>query len=308
MKHKFLYLTLILLSPMLLAQQFTLGDLFSFAYYPQSIEGGTSMKDGEHYTLLSKNGIDKFSYKTFEKVGNIKTGQFSDYFFNADESWLVLESESEPIYRHSKRAIYTLHNMKTGNESVIFEGKKVQEPTLSPDGKKVAFVFENNIYFQEIATGKVTQITTDGKKNHIINGVTDWVYEEEFAFVRAFDWNAASNQIAFIRFDESEVPEMDIDIYGTELYPDNLTFKYPKAGEKNADVSVHIYDLNQKNIQNLDLSAYNDFYVPRIQFSKKANELAVLVSNRHQNQVDVWMVNSNDLGKKNFLPKLTKRG
>lgn len=288
------------------AQNFNLGELFKYQYYPRSIQGGVSMNDGEHYTLISETGIDKYSYKTFQKVGSIKSGKYTDYFFNTDESFLILETKPEEIYRHSKKAVYTLFNMKNQTETLVFDGKKIQEPTLSPDGKKVAFVFENNLYFQNLSDGKVTQITTDGKKNKIINGVTDWVYEEEFGFVRAFDWNAASNQIAFIRLDESEVPEMNIDIYGNTLYPTELRFKYPKAGEKNAVASVHIFDLNSKALKNIDLSDYQDFYMPKIQFSKKTNDLAVLVSNRHQNRVDFCMVNTKNLDKKKLFTETDK--
>ncbi|SZD71886.1 Prolyl tripeptidyl peptidase precursor [Candidatus Ornithobacterium hominis] len=288
------------------AQEFTLNELFQYQYYPQGIQGGISMNDGEHYTVMSDIGIDKYSYKTFQKVETIKSGNYANYFFNNDESFLILETEPEAIFRHSKKAIYTLYNMKNQTETLVFEGKKIQEPTLSPDGEKVAFVFENNLYFQNLTDGKITQITSDGEKNKIINGVTDWVYEEEFGFVRAFDWNATSNQIAFIRLDESEVPEMNIDIYGKSLYPNELKFKYPKAGEKNAVASVHIFDLNSKALKNIDLSDYQDFYVPKIQFSKKTNDLAVLVSNRHQNHVDFWMVNTQNLNKKKLFTETDK--
>lgn len=291
----------------LFSQQFTLEDLFRFEYYPESVEGGTSMKDGEHYTVNTGDGIDKFSYKTFQKVGNIKTGEFTDYFFNADESWLVLETQSEPIFRRSKRAVYHLHNMKNGAESVIFDGKKIQEPTLSPDGEKVAFVFENDLYYQTISDGTVKQITTDGEAGEIINGITDWVYEEEFAFVRAFDWSEDSKKIAFIRFDESEVPEMDIDIYSAkELYPQELEFKYPKAGEVNSLVEVKVYDLQSAKTQKVDLSEYSDFYIPKIKFTKDPAELAVIVSNRHQNKLDVFSVNTSTLKKKKLFTETDK--
>ncbi|MXV37273.1 prolyl oligopeptidase family serine peptidase [Flavobacteriaceae bacterium Ap0902] len=306
MVKKVLFSGLFIMAQMMFSQDFGLEQLFQYQYFSQGINGGISMNDGEHYTLISENGIDKYSYKTFQKIETIKEGRYSDYFFNADETFLMLEEEPESIFRRSKRATYTLYNLQNNSETKIFNGKKVQEPTLSPDGKKVAFVFENNIYFQNLADGKVTQITTDGKKNYIINGVTDWVYEEEFAFVRAFDWNADSNKIAYIRFDESEVPAMDIDIYGEELYPDKLTFKYPKAGEKNAEVSVHLYDLNHQKTSEVDLSGYNDFYVPRIQFTKNADALAMIVSNRHQNQLDFYMVNAETLKKDRIFTETDK--
>ena len=109
---------------------------------------------------------------------------------------------------------------------------KIQEPTFSPDGSPNCFREENNLYIYNLATQKLQQITTDGKKNRIINGITDWVYEEEFAFVRAFDWNKAGNKLAYIKFDESEVPEFGMTVYNKDLYPKNETFKYPKAERK----------------------------------------------------------------------------
>lgn len=300
MRHTFLFLFCFLSCQVALAQQFTLEDLFKFEYFHQGVEGGESMNDGEHFTLLTNAGIEKYSYKTFEKVGMIKNGIYSDYFFNADETYLILESETQPIFRRSKKAVYQLYNLQNKQETEVFQGRLIQEPWLSPDGKKVAFVFENNLYFQEITNGKVTQITSDGEAGKIINGITDWVYEEEFAFVRAFDWSADSQKIAFIRFDESHVPEMGIDIYGQELYPSQLKFKYPKAGEENSLVEVKIFDLDSHETQSVDLSEYSDFYIPRIQFSKKANQLALIISNRHQNNLDIYFVNTQNL-KKNKL-------
>lgn len=296
----------LILSQIALSQQFGLDELFEFQYYPQGINGGVSLRDGEHYTVLSEFGIDQYAYATFKKVSTIKQGAYSDYFFNSDETFLMLENSPEPIYRHSKKATYTLYNLQNKTETQIFEGKKIQEPTLSPDGKKVAFVYENNLYIQDLIQQKTIQVTYDGKKNYIINGLTDWVYEEEFGFVRAFDWNADSNKIAFIRFDESEVPAMNIDVYGNEKYPTELSFKYPKAGEQNAEVSVHIYDLIQHKTQKLDLSEYQDFYIPKIQFIQKADELAMIISNRHQNQLDFYMVHMNDLSKKKILKETDK--
>lgn len=303
---KFVVFTFILSSFIINAQDISIEEIWKGYFYPQSIYGINSLQDGEHYTSLSPNGVEKFSYKTFDKVGTIKEGSFNDYQFNDDESWLLLETETEPIYRRSKRAKYTLFEMASGKEYFVFDGKKIQEPTLSPDGTKVAFVFDNNLYFQEIATGNVTQITTDGKKNEVINGITDWVYEEEFAFVRAFDWSADSKNIAFIRFDESKVPVMDIDIYGTELYPSELRFKYPKAGEPNALVSVHVYNLKQNKTNEINLSEYSDFYVPRIQFTKDKNQLALIVSNRHQNKLDFFNVDANSLQKNKLFSETDK--
>ena len=158
---------------------------------------------------------------------------------------------------------------------------------------KLLMGFENNLYIKDLSSGKVTQITNDGEKNKIINGITDWVYEEEFSFVRAFDWNADSNLIAFIRFDESEVPEFSMDVYGSGLYQTQQVFKYPKAGEKNSKVSLHLYDLQAEKLQELKVDkSYEDFYIPRIKWTNDANVLSAQYMNRHQNELDLWFIDT----------------
>lgn len=231
-KNSFLFSFLCGAFCMISAQNVSLEDAIYFKYSPKSIEGGQSLNDGEHYTLLTRDGVSKFSYKNTEKMADLSKGRYSDYSFSPDENLLLLEKSPEEIYRRSKRAKYAVKNLKTGQIEPIFKGNKIQEPTFSPDGTKVAFVFENNLYYQDLATQKVTQVSTDGKKNEIINGVADWVYEEEFSFVRAFDWSADSQYLAYLKFDESQVPVMNIDVYRRGIYPDELSFKYPKAGEK----------------------------------------------------------------------------
>ncbi len=261
-------------------------------FYPTTVNGIESMKDGEHYTVLNEKGIVKYHYVDGKEIQTIVSGNFSDYSFSQDEKKILVEKDVESIYRRSKKALYQVYDTKTKTFTSLFNSKKIQEPTFSPDGSKVAFVFENNIYYQDLATNQVIQVTYDGVKNQIINGITDWVYEEEFAFVRAFDWSLEGNAIAFIRFDESEVKEVNLPIYIARSYPDLITFKYPKAGEQNAKVSVHYYDLHSKKTTNLDLVNYHDFYVPKIQFSTlQNNDLFVLVSNRYQNKLDVIQAN-----------------
>lgn len=171
---------------------------------------------------------------------------------------------------------------------------KIQEPTLSPNGNQVAYVFENNIYTKDLASGKVTQVTKDGVDNEIINGVTDWVYEEEFMFVQAYQWNKDGSKIAFLRFDETQVPEFSMDLYGTygkQLYPTQEVFKYPKAGENNSDVSLHMYDVKSGKTSAVDLKKEYE-YLPRIKWSNDANILTVQAMNRHQNNLDLIAVNA----------------
>ena len=208
---------------------------------------------------------------------------------------MILTTDSKPVFRRSTLGEYYIYDI-TSKKVTKVSDDLVQEPTLSPDGTKIAYGFENNLYVKDLASGKVEQITSDGEKNKIINGITDWVYEEEFSFVRAFDWNTDSNQIAFIRFDETEVPEFSMDVFGSGLYQTQQVFKYPKAGEANSKVSLHLYDLGSKKTQELKVSkAYNDFYIPRINWTKDANVLSAQYMNRHQNELDLWMINTKSM-------------
>ncbi len=168
--------------------------------------------------------------------------------------------------------------------------QKIQEPTFSPDGTKVGFVFENNLYVKDLSSNQVVQLTTDGVQNEVINGITDWVYEEEFGFVRAFEWSSDGQKVAFIRFDETKVPEFSMDVYGQDLYQKQQVFKYPKAGETNATVGLHLYDLNTKTTKEIDLGAA--FYIPRMKWTKDANTLSVQTINRHQNDLKLHFVNA----------------
>ena len=211
---------------------------------------------------------------------------FTGYAFSKDETKILLESEVERIYRRSKEAIYWVYDMNTETASKVFN-EKIQEPLFSPDGSKVAYVFQRDLYVKDLETGDVVAITTDGDFE-TLNGITDWVYEEEFGFVRAFDWNADSNRIAFMRFDESEVPIFSMDVYGSDLYPFPYMFRYPKAGEANAKISLHLYDLNAKQVT--DLKFFGEeapYYIPRMEFAE-GNSLMVQTTNRHQNHLKVW--------------------
>ncbi len=179
----------------------------------------------------------------------------------------------------------------------MLAGHPVQEPQFSPDETKVAYVYENNIYVKDLASGTTTQLTQDGKKNEIINGITDWVYEEEFAFVRAFDWSADASKIAYLKFDETRVPEFSMDIYGSynnQLYPSQQVFKYPKAGDDNAKVSLHIFDLNLKENKAVKLPK-NYEYLPRLKWTKDKDILSVQALNRHQNEMDLLFVDATSL-------------
>jgi dipeptidyl-peptidase-4 len=314
MKNFIFSITLVLLSiTSVKAQnkQVTLEEIWSGNFRSEYMDALHSMKDGEHYSVLDFNpktrstAVSKYSYKTLEKISTLvnsnnlnEISSFSNYTFSNDETKLLLATNVTPIFRHSKLGKYYVYDLKTKKNKLLSKNK-IQEPTFSPNGNKVAYVFENNIYYTDLTNGKETQVTTDGKKNEIINGVTDWVYEEEFAFVRAFEWNSNGTKLAYIRFDERKVPEFSMDVYGSKLYQTQTVFKYPKAGENNAEVSLHIYDLNTNNKSEIQLPEY--YYIPRIKWTKEANVLSTQLLNRHQNKLNLVLTNAQDLTTKSIL-------
>ncbi|WP_299525955.1 S9 family peptidase, partial [uncultured Lutibacter sp.] len=267
--------------------------------------------NGDFYTLQNFNResqsttVDKYSYATLEKVETIVDSRdlidlkyFESYSFNSYETKLILGVDSEQIYRHSSFGIFYVYNIASKSLQLIDE-EKIQEPTFSPDSKKVAYVKNNNIFIKNLENNEIIQFTFDGEKNSIINGICDWVYEEEFAFVRAFEWSKDSENIAFLRFDETEVPTYSMDITGKELYPTQQVFKYPKAGEKNAEVTLHIYNVSSKKTATTDLGEYE--YIPRLKWTNDANILCATTLNRHQNNLNLYFINATDFSSKVVL-------
>ncbi|SDW52008.1 dipeptidyl-peptidase-4 [Lutibacter oricola] len=297
---KFLGLFL-LLTTLVSAQKkdITLEEIWGGAFRTQYMNSLNSMND-DFYTLLnfSKQGttIDKYNYATLEKVETIADSKnlkqlnyFESYSFNNNETKLILGTDLTPIYRHSTLGIFYVYDIASKSLQLIDEDK-IQEPTFSPDSKKVAYGKNNNIYIKNLETNKVTQLTNDGEKNKIINGICDWVYEEEFAFVKAFEWSADSKNIAFLRFDETEVPTFSMDITGKSLYPTQQVFKYPKAGEKNSIVMLNIYNTEANSTSKIDLGNYE--YIPRIKWTKNASVLSAITLNRHQNNLNLFFINA----------------
>lgn len=275
-------------------QKITLEEIWGGAFRTQGMQELQAMKNTNEYTVLNRNSIDLYDFATLEKKKTLfSTKEFSidSYTFDQSENKILIASNSEYIYRHSFTADFYVYDISTQKLQKITE-KQIQEPLFSPDGKKVAYAFENNLYIYDLEAQTDIQITTDGKKNHVINGITDWVYEEEFAFVRAFEWSKSGDKIAYLKFDESQVPEFSMDIYNSGLYPAQYVFKYPKAGEKNSEVSLHMYDVNQKTTQQIALGNYQDFYIPRIKWTNDNNYLSVQVMNRHQNNLDLHFVDA----------------
>ena len=287
-------------------QKITIDEIYNGTFRAKGMDELQSMKNTNQYTVLNADRqsrsmqIDLYDFATLKKVSTLidtkshreLSNGIDSYTFDASEKMILLACNTNQIFRHSFTADYYLYDIANKKLKKLFDFQ-VQEPTFSPDGKKIAYAKENNLYVYDLASDKSTPITTDGQKNSIINGITDWVYEEEFAFVKAFDWSADSKKVAYIRFDESQVPEFSMSMFGKELYPMMQTFKYPKAGEKNALVSLHIYDVNANAVKNVNLGNYNDFYIARMKWTNDANTLSAQVLNRHQNNLDLLFIDGN---------------
>ena len=274
------------------AQTITLDKIYSGYYRGKGIAGIASMKNGENYAVIEQGGIAKYSYKTSQKEGNIVDGNFNSYAFSDDESKILLLKDSEPIYRHSFLGKFDVKDLKSGKTVSLNNGNFVQEPTFSPDATKVAFISENNLFYQDLNSGKITQITTDGAKNKILNGLADWVYEEEFGHARQYEWTKNSDAIVFVRSDESAVPEIFIPIYGQTLYPSEMRYKYPKTGEKNSTVSAQLYRLDSGKTTPLNLAGFKNYYIPNVIRTAKADEMVLITSQRTQNASDILKVNT----------------
>jgi len=277
-------------------------DIWKYGTFRSERMNSLNSMNGDYYSLLNhsreSSSVDKYSYQTLEKTAiivdskNLKELQhISSYSFNNDETKLILGTNFKKIFRHSFYGTFYSYDIATKTMQLI--GEDIQEPTFSPDSKKVAYGKDNNLFIKNLTTNKVTQITSDGKKNFIINGITDWVYEEEFGFVKAFEWSKDSKNVAFLRFDETDVPEFSMDMQGKNLYPTQLVFKYPKAGEKNAKVTLHLYHVNNQSTHKVNVGEYE--YIPRINWTNEGNILSVRTLNRHQNDLKMYFVNATTL-------------
>ena len=289
----------------------------TYDFVSNRVPGFRFMNDGKHYTRLSKSVVQKYDLTTGEFVEDILigkdlegnagfNGKLSAYKFNSDESKIIIESNKESIYRRSSKANFYVYNRMNREMKSIDSTGKISYATLSPNDAHIAFVKDNNLFVQNLENGVTMPVTEDGEKNKIINGSADWVYEEEFAFAKAFFWSPDGKKIAYMKFDESDVEEFTMTNYRDDLYPEYVTFKYPKVGEKNAIVSVHIYDLVSGKTMKVSLDESEEFYVPRIKWTSTAEELCVFKMNRHQNDLQLLLVNSNT-GRVNPLLRETNK-
>ncbi len=296
----------------------TLEDIFkNRKFASKAIAGIQSLRNGVHYWQLKKDSVNYYDFAEGKYAGTIVTSKqlipegdtlplpLGGFEFSEDENRMLFAKDEEPIYRRSSKAWYYVYDRKSEKLTAISDQGKQRLATFSPDGSKIAFVRDNNLFIKDLNIGKRNQggtgdserfgveyqVTTDGKINEIINGATDWVYEEEFEFSKAFCWSPDGTKIAFYRFDESKVKEYQLTYYGT-LYPEQYKYKYPKPGEANSVVRIKIYDLVSRSTVEVDLGGDTDIYIPRIKWTSDPNTLSLYRMNRHQNTLDLLLVHA----------------
>lgn len=303
-------------------QQITLDDLFRKGTFNQkTVSGLNPMNDGKSYAAIERDPVSgkrlvarhhfsngKISEILYYDSDLIQSGDTLDLStdFNTDESKVLIAKDEEAIYRRSTIANYYVFDLKTKKISAVSGNGKQSFATFSPDGNKVAFVRDNNLFIKDLVSGDETSVTSDGRRNKIINGRSDWVYEEEFSFARAFFWSPDSKKIAYYKFDESEVPEFSMTMY-EDLYPSEYRYKYPKAGEKNSVVSIWIYDLGKKSAIKTDVGPETNQYIPRIRWTSKSSALCILRMNRHQSRLDYLLADASSGSTRAILTEQDKR-
>jgi len=291
----------LLISFLAFNQELTIEKIWKkYEFYAKSVEGFKSMKDGETYTRPTKDkSIKKYSIANETDQGTTlvegkellfqgKEVVYDDYEFNADESKILFLTETTPVYRRSFKAVYFLYDIATKKlQPLDTEHQPQTLAEYSPDGTMVSYIHGNDLFVKNIRSGVVAKLTKDGKKNKIINGTTDWVYEEEFSITKAYAWSPDSKMIAFLKFDEREVPEFSMAMYG-DLYPEQYKFKYPKAGEVNSKVTAHLVKIKDASIKPITLGEYE--YIPRLNWSENANHLIIQTLNRHQSHLKYHLI------------------
>ncbi|MCQ2247148.1 MAG: S9 family peptidase [Bacteroidaceae bacterium] len=289
----------------------TMEDITRGSFRAQAVYGWTPSKDGESFTQISadRQRIVRNSFKTGEEIEtvfdvntarNVKLDYIDGYIMSPAEDNILIQTETQSIYRHSYTAVFYIYNVRNKTLVPLSENGPQQVPLFSPDGTMVAFVRNNNLFLVKLLYNNAeSQVTKDGKYNEILNGIPDWVNEEEFGYSRAFDFSADSQMLAWIRFDESQVPEFNFSLYkgaapaytDYALYPGAYSYKYPVAGVDNAKVKVMTFDIKSRATRTIDLPLEADGYIPRIYFTKDPDKLAVMTLNRHQNRYDIYMAN-----------------
>lgn len=293
------------------AEKLDLKDITNGLFSPQRISGMDPLGKTDQYAQISNDSskIVQYSFKTGEQTAVLfdmnntvgeKIKDFDGYIMSPTGEKMLIRANSHPIYRRSYTADFYIYTLKTHKLEKLSEGGAQQVPVWSPDGKQIAFVRDNNLFLVKLLYDNAeTQVTKDGKFNEIINGVPDWVYEEEFSFNRAFCFNADGTQLCWIRFDESKVKQYELQLFqGMKpqrkeyaTYPGTYSYKYPKAGEDNSKVTVWSYDINSRQTRQLQVPLDEDGYIPRILPTDMADKILVYTMNRHQDALNIYTVN-----------------
>lgn len=285
------------------AQQYGLNEIVNGVFSPRGVKSVVSSADGLHYYQMNdkSNAVIKFDYATgaivdtlfsTEKSRQCTFDSFQGFLVSPDEFRVIVYKDKEQIYRHSFKANYYYHDVRRNLVRKLTENDSKQMiPTFSPDSKMLAYVIDNDIWLTKFDFDTELQVTNDGEFNKIINGATDWVYEEEFATTSLMEFSPDNELLAFVKTDESEVKEFSFDTFEKKLYPGSYTYKYPKAGETNSKVACYVYNVNAQTTRNMDVPLDDDGYIPRISFTTDASQLAVMTLNRNQNRFDMYFVN-----------------
>lgn len=294
------------------SESLTIADVANGSYSPRYIYGVNPLADGESYSQLSSDGrrIVRSSFKTGKELGvlfdldkargEVKLSRIDGYIMSPDEKKILLQTQTKAVYRRTSTAVYYIYDVQNGKYEALSQGGPQMSPLFSPDGSVVAFAREGNLFVVKLLYGNAEmQVTKDGKRNEILNGIPDWVNEEEFSTARSFDFTADSQMLCWVRYDESRVPVFRMPMFKglrpelkeNDKYPTTYDYKYPLAGEQNSTVSVHSYDLKSRVVRQLRVPLDADGYIPRIVGTSNAQQLAVVTLNRHQNRMDLYMVN-----------------
>ncbi len=286
-------------------KQITLEDLWEKrTFSAKGIAEFTFSEDGNSFIQLKGNKIIKYDIASNKEVETMFDGelvangqlknQITNYQLSTGGGKLLIETLPQPIYRYSSTGIYYVYSIEKKTLMQLNNGNRIMYPQFSPDGQKIAFVCNNNLYYQDLATAKIRQVTKNGLHNHIINGASDWVYEEEFGLTRAFIWSPNSDQLVYLSFDESKVPLFYMEYFRNETYPVPYTFKYPKVDQQNASVSIHHYSLRNNKSRNLNIAScqLKDAYLPRIQWTNDNNVFCFIWINRLQNHLKLVSFNT----------------
>ncbi len=308
MKRFKLIIVLTLLVNLLFAN--LLYDITDGKFKIETTESPKSMKDGESYTLMvNDKAVVKYNFKTgatidtifsISRLKNSPIKQITGYEFSPNESKLIVYTNVKKRYRRTFTADYYVYDLKRNEIQTLSDNGPQEVPLFSPDSRYIAFARENNLFLKKLDFNTESPITKDGLKGSIINGTPDWLYEEEFTATRYFEWSSDSKMLAFVKFNEAEVPQFSFQLYkdkNTEkgslpLYPSLVQFKYPKAGENNSKVNVCVYDDFYKSVKTMQLpNGDKDFYIPRIRWTNSIDQLAIFKLNRNQNKLEMFLTN-----------------